>query len=247
MKQLFVGFLLFAGLAVALAVGAAPLSQEIKDARKDAIDEMKEERAELRDEIKEARDEIKDERNEFREARKEAIKEKKCERWQNRIQNRIKRYENKHQLHERVFGNMVDRLKKVSERLKDAGLDTGDLNSYITVLEGKINDLMGEHADFIDQLEQTDEHSCGQSEGEFKNQLGEARRMIPQVRSALDEVRDYYRDVVRPELIELKQQLNDEKDDEEEESSNELKTEDEYSTSVEIVKENIQEGENSQE
>ena len=104
-KQYFVGLLAFVGVAVGIAVFAAPMTQEMRDA-------IKEERAELRQEAKDARDELKEERNEFREAKKEEIKQKRCERWQNRIQTRIKRYENKQQQHQTVFGNMIDRLKK---------------------------------------------------------------------------------------------------------------------------------------
>jgi hypothetical protein len=251
------------GLFLALSSVVMAMTQEERDAQRAEIQAVRDERDQIREELKETRKELVEERNEFRDKVRNEMKEKICERWQNRIRTRLNRYENKKQQHKQIFESLLERLDKMSAKLDDAGLDTSDLEEYISVLEGKVSDLMQVHDDFLGELNLADDQTCGESEGEFKKQLGEARNMIPEVRSALDDVRDYYRDTVRPELIDLKLQLIDEDEDQDkdededndetsikvEDSGNKegkvIKTEDVSSTSIKVIKENIQESNSS--
>ncbi len=171
-----------------------------------------EERAEAKAERIEAHQEKMEERKEAHEEKMEERKEHKCERIENRIRTRLNRYENNQSTHQKVFSRLVERLERLSEVLKSKGRDVETLNSFIAVLKTKVDELDALHADFIAELKETQAQACGDSEGEFRKQLGEARKVIPEVREKISEIREYYRDTIRPEILKLAKQLDNEDD-----------------------------------
>lgn len=208
-KILSTFFFVGGGLVLATSVFAVvPTVEEketIKEERKALREVATEERATIREEIKEERKELREER-----------KERRCERWENRIRTRINRYENNQDQHRRVFNNLVSRIEKLITRFESTEVDVSKLKADLVVFESKITALHSEHDVFMAELQKSQEHACGESEGEFRNQLGEARKMIPEVREKFKEVREYYRDVIRPDILELRKQIGEEGEEENE-------------------------------
>lgn len=210
------GIAAFSVLGLCLSVStASALTAEEREQKKVEREEKREER---KAQIEEKREEHK-ERVEERKEKREEMKEKRCENATKRIQTRVQRYENKQAQHRNVFGKLVTRVETVRDRLKEKGLDTSELTSSIATLKGKVQELEAEHKSFIEGLEATEEYECGSSDGKFREKLGEARKMSVEVRAKLVDVRNYYQTVVRPEIIELREQLEDEDDTETSEAS----------------------------
>lgn len=210
---MFSAILLGSFFAFAVAVGESSTGEE--------REQLKAERAAAREEAKEAREEAREEAKEAREEAKEERKEKRCERIQNRIQNREERYEEKLNRHEMKFDRVADKVESLSERFKDSGLDVSDLEASLATFEGMVNDLRDEQEAFIAALGETENYVCGESEGEFKNQLKEAREMVPGIKEQVAEVRDYYKNTLREEILKLREQIKELREDNNEESDNE--------------------------
>lgn len=181
-----------------------------------------EERLELKAERNEAREEIKEDRAEAMEQRKEnreQVKERRCERTESRIRTRVGRYENKKDQHKRVFDKIILRVETLAERFEESNLDVSQLKADLKIFEGMVADLHEEHDSLIAGLKETQEQACGESEGEYRKQLGEARRMVPEVRAELIKVRDYYRTVIRVDILDLREQITDVSDDDQDETN----------------------------
>lgn len=213
-KTAIIGIAAFAAFGLCFSASAEVMTPEEREAKRVEIkadrDVLKAEREERNEERKELREGIKEERGERKEEREENREERKaerCKRVESRIQTRVGRYENKQEQHRNVFGKVVTRVESIILKLKDKGLDTSKLASDLSTLKEKVKDLENEHEEFIAGLNATESHACGESEGEFKNQLGEARKMSTEVRSKLVEVRTYYQTVVRADILELKNEL----------------------------------------
>lgn len=195
-KIAIIGIATFAMFGVSFLAQAAKLTTAEKDA-------LKAERAELREGMKENKAELK----EGQKGNREQIKEQKCKNVQARIRTRIKRYENKQTQSQNVFGNLVSRVESVNTKLKEKGLDTSKLESDSLMLKEKINELNIEHEKFIAGLESAENNACGESDGEYKKQLGDARKMSTEVRGKLIEVREYYQATIRADILELRDEL----------------------------------------
>jgi hypothetical protein len=152
---------------------------------------------------KENRGEMKEERDETKALRKE----RNCENIEKRVQTRVNRYENKQAQHRNVFGGLSIRTENLVTKFKAEGLDTSKLEAALVVLKEKVGALETEHQTFIDGLKATETIACGESEGKFREKLGEARKMTTEVREGIIEIREHYKNVVRVEILALRDQL----------------------------------------
>ncbi len=164
---------------------------------------MKAQRAEIREDMQAQKDEVKENRKEIQQQKKE----RNCEKIQNRVRTRINRYENKQEQHRNVFGKLAIKGEEISAKFKEKGLDTSALDDALVTLKEKIKNLEIEHQTFIDELEATETVTCGELENQFKEKLGEARKMSTQVRAEIVEIREYYQTVLRGEILKLRDQL----------------------------------------
>ncbi len=198
-----------ATLVVAFGVCFSAQATSLKPTAEE-IEAMRAERNAVRTEMQEQREGLKENRAELREERKEVQqqrKERNCENIQNRVRTRINRYENKQEQHSNVFGKLVTKGEEISAKFQEKGLNTSALDDSLVTLKEKVKTLVTEHQTFIDELEATEVIACGESEGEFRENLGEARKMSTQIRAQLVEIREYYQVVVRDEILKLRAQL----------------------------------------
>ena len=177
--------------------------------------ELREDRKEVRDEIKEEHKEVRDGIKENRKENREQVKARKCEGVESRIRTRVGRYENKKEQHKRVFDKIVSRIETLVEKFEESDLNVSQLKTDLETFKGMVADLHEEHDSLIKGLKETQEQACGESEGEYRKQLGEARRMVPEVRAELTNVRDYYKTVIRVDILDLRKQVADVSDDDE--------------------------------
>jgi len=114
----------------------------------------------------------------------------------------------------------LTRAEALVTKFKAEGLDTSKLDASLIVLREKVGALETAHQTFINGLKETETVACGESEGEFRGKLGEARKMTTEVRNGIVEIREHYKNVVRVEILALRDQLKvtdeaEEKEDEE--------------------------------
>jgi len=145
--------------------------------------------------------------NNLRQAVNNAIE--KCPTIESRIQMKIVNFDNNKIRHLNAYNNLKERLAKVESRLADKGLDTTKLKSYLSVLNSKIDKFTNDYAAYIDKLKETQTFVCGKSKGQFLAKLKEARTALKTVHQDILDIRSYYVNTIKPELQNLKQQIND--------------------------------------
>lgn len=205
------GVATFAVLSICFSAEALakPSAEEMEANRAERLDnraEKPENRGEMQGQgqlSKENRGDMKEEREEMRTMRKE----KNCENIEKRVETRVRRYENKQAQHRNVFGGLLTRMEDLVTRFQTEGLDTSKLEASLQVLREKVGNLETEHQTFIDGLKATEAIACGESEEEFRGKLGEARKMTTEVRNGIVEIREHYKNVVRVEILALRDQL----------------------------------------
>lgn len=215
MKQkVFISMLILSVLGLAGFVFAQEDTTQIGrsdvKARKEA---QLEKREEIKQKIEDKKDSIQ-ERKEERVQNREEKMERVCENIQSRVRTRINRYENSKNAHVKVFSNILNRLNKTVQRFEDMKLDVSKLKADVVVLESKIDKLYTDHDTFISELQTTEDFACGKSEGEFKAKLGEARKIAPEVKGDILDIREYYETTIRQDLLDLRAQIEAASDEE---------------------------------
>lgn len=134
------------------------------------------------------------------------IKERVCQMTEEKIQKRIGRYEDLDADHKVKYLQIVENLKKLADRLAAKGYNTTEIRAAYAGLNDKIISTHGDYGRFVAFLNQTKGYACGKSDGEFKAILLQAREQLRLVEQSRKEVRKYYQEVVKPALMNLKNQ-----------------------------------------
>ncbi|MDP1833727.1 MAG: hypothetical protein U0944_00425 [Candidatus Moranbacteria bacterium] len=194
--------LLFALVAVSLMMSSAAYAEEEIETQKTNGQIRQENREEIRAGKKTA---IEDQKGEQQQKREET-REQRCARIQERIANGSTDADNRKEKHMSVYGNMVDRISKFITRLADDDYDVSKIQADLAVLEEKIQKFSDDYATQVAKIGDTKNLACGQSDGDFKNGLVEARAMMKNVRADAADIREYMLKTVRPDIQALRGQ-----------------------------------------
>lgn len=133
----------------------------------------------------------------------------KCPTIESRIQMKIVNFDNNKIRHLNAYNNLKERLTKVESQLADKGFDTTKLKSYLSVLNSKIEKFANDYAAYIDKLKESQTFVCSKPKSQFLAKLKEARLVLKTVHQDVLDIRSYYVNTIKPELQNLKQQIND--------------------------------------
>lgn len=164
----------------------------------------------IRDEKQQARTE---KRLEFQD-KKEKMDQARCKNLESRITNRVNRYENNRRMLENVYGNMQSRIARLVERLKSAGADTTQLEKDLATLNDKIAKLKTDHETFMSTLVESRSFVCGNSEGEFKGKIDEARKVPEIIKQDRQDIKNFFQTTIKADLQAIRATLADQKDEE---------------------------------
>ncbi|EKE24949.1 MAG: hypothetical protein ACD_5C00347G0006 [uncultured bacterium] len=132
--------------------------------------------------------------------KKEKMVADKCQNIEKKIANRVNRYENNGQMLTKVYGNMKTRLARLSAQLKTSGADTTKLDADLVILSGKIDKLLADQASFMATLKTSQTAVCGSSEGEFKTQLENARKVPELIKQDRTEIKTFFQTTIKEDL-----------------------------------------------
>ncbi len=173
--------------------------QDIQQNRQEIRNQVDQQRNERRDQVDAARDDLRQQRDE--------LQDKGCERVELEIETRMARYDNNQGRNDRRFELLQTRLTKAAAAFAEQGYDTTALESATAELLTKIVQNRAEYATFITMLESAQEYACGESEGQFRQAMEDARMQLREVRQATAEIRNQYQTEVRSALVDLREQL----------------------------------------
>lgn len=106
-----------------------------------------------------------------------------------------------------VYKNITNRLNKLSEKLKEKGIDTTKLNTDITVLQEKIDTFNTDLAEFKQTVSDLSAMDCEADPEGFNAALVAARTARQQVHTDGLDVRVYLNDTIKPLLKTIRAEL----------------------------------------
>jgi hypothetical protein len=134
-----------------------------------------------------------------------------CPMIESRIQIKVGDFDNNKIRHMEAYANMRERLAKVDTKLVEKSIDTSELKSYLVVLDSKIKKFASDYAAYIGSLKESQVAVCGKSRGQFLAELKKAKTALKVVHQDALDIRSYYVSTIKPELQELRRQLNNQK------------------------------------
>jgi len=100
-------------------------------------------------------------------------------------------------------------LQERVEYFKENGLNTSKLEADIATLQELIGEYKTAYADFLTALEEAKSIPCANYEGKFLPELKEAREAWTIVRAKFQAIKDFYLSNIKPDLVELRSQLEE--------------------------------------
>jgi len=114
-----------------------------------------------------------------------------------------------------VYGNLEERLEKLSAKLKEAGLDTTTLDSQLETLSQKIDIFETDLAAYKQAVADLAAMDCEADPEAFKASLEEARTLRLKLHQSSLDIRIYVKETIKPTLAQLREQLKTKSEGEE--------------------------------
>ncbi len=151
-----------------------------------------------------------------REGTAAALKEKRaemganrCEGLEQKIDNRIEEFNNNKARHIEAYTQMVIKITNAIKTLEDKGYDVSKLREDLQTLNTLVMDYKDLFTEFIDLLVEARQYPCGESEGKFKEALQVAFAKLKEVHAKRVEIREFYKNTIRPDIKELREQKSE--------------------------------------
>lgn len=137
----------------------------------------------------------------------EESKEWRCSMITTRIETAIARFDNNKDRHVQTYQEVKQDINDMIVIWKAVGLDTTKLEQDLQTFDQMILDLVSDYSMFVAKLGEAKNFVCGESEGQFKDVLNEARVLMKVVHQDILEIRNFYQTVIRVDLSELESQI----------------------------------------
>lgn len=128
-----------------------------------------------------------------------------CNITKNKVAEKIAHFEGKIVGHNETYTKLKDRLEAKIGEWEDLGYDVTQLNEDYDELEKKIDDFRDDYDVYAKALENLEGASCG-TISEYTEDLGEVKEAMKNVRQGASEIRSFYQTVIRPHIMDLKDQ-----------------------------------------
>ncbi|MCC7197636.1 hypothetical protein IT413_05600 [Candidatus Peregrinibacteria bacterium] len=149
-----------------------------------------------------------------REAVKEKIEEKieaKCEKADVVIEKIIELYTSTRRNHILTLNNFRKKYDELVIKLGTEGYNVSEFKTYSRNLEKKISNYTADLSSFIQALKESQKLACGESNGKYGQVVSNSKELLKKIRTDLQEIKAYYRDTIRPALINLKKEAQENK------------------------------------
>jgi len=160
-------------------------------------------RSDVKDRIEQARKDIKEKLDA---ARKERIKQR-CDKIQTKIADAKKRAEQFRDKHTGIYDRWVERIGNLLARLDKAGADTTQLKADLKTLSEKTATAKEEFNSYVDSIGSVEGVDCTGDPQGFYDALQQARAARGVLLDDLKAVREFARNTIRQDLLNIKDQL----------------------------------------
>lgn len=129
-----------------------------------------------------------------------------CDKITKAIENRINTFEERRNFHIPAYENIKSRLEKMITKLEALGYDLTDIKSDVSTLNNKISKLKSDYTAFLNKLNEIKNYACDHTNSEVKIKLTEARTLLKNIKSSDDDIRNYIKNVIKQDILEIKNQ-----------------------------------------
>lgn len=143
---------------------------------------------------------------EFKGNRQDA-KEEKCKNIESRIEAKLNKYENGNVSVEDAHKRLRERIRNMITRLENNGIDAEKLKTDLATLEQNIEQVAASYGTFVAALKESQTYACGESQGQFRIKLQEAKRLMINVRTERKETRNFVVNTIIPDIKNLREQI----------------------------------------
>lgn len=132
--------------------------------------------------------------------------EARCAKFKEKLETKISNIEEKQANHNNALNNLVSRFETLISRLDSKGYDVGQLKTDLNTLNDKIDNFKDDSNALAEQVKNTKEAVCDDTDTKIKTNLGETRTLVQKVRSDVKEIRTFYKNEIRSDIRELRNQ-----------------------------------------
>ncbi len=133
--------------------------------------------------------------------------ERRGEMLRQRIELLVTRFENNEERHMEAYNRAKEKVKQLLETLQDKGYDVSRLAQDLAAWDAMIVEFAKDYAAFIAELKELEGLAVGQSEGQFRSGLQEARQLLMKVHQDALDIRLFYQKTIRADIQEIKAQV----------------------------------------
>lgn len=143
------------------------------------------------------------------------ITDKNCETVKLRLTNKLEILKKIGERKKAKYESIKTRVQSVIDTAKEQGVDTAKLEEDLVLLAAKVEVYKAEATDLYDMLQKAATADCATEEGraEMRVWLQEARNQLKEVRSAMKDIYTFLRETLKPDLDDVKEQLEALSDD----------------------------------
>ncbi len=123
-----------------------------------------------------------------------------CELITQRISVITTKYDTNKQRHIQRYERIAEKVTELVKKLEAKDIDVAKLKQYLSQIVELKKEFVSEYTQFIDSLKQAQTYVCGNSEGDFKLKVQEAKSHLLKAREASLEIRVIINDQLKPEL-----------------------------------------------
>lgn len=124
--------------------------------------------------------------------------ENRCDRVAFNIDQRIERYNANHEKNRNAYLNIKTVVINLISRLDSLGKNVAEVQLLLVKLDELIVQAADQYTEFINQLNNSKVFACGNSEGQFRNMVGEANSTLSEFRNTVVEINTFIRNELRP-------------------------------------------------
>lgn len=129
-----------------------------------------------------------------------------CDLINSRIDLRINNFNANKETHIQRYQNIKTNVTNLVTYLKSKGYDTSKLETDLATLNTMVVTFGTDYSSFITKLEAAKQFTCGQSDGQFKAKIEEARAQLTIARTQAKDIRVFIVGTIRPDLQALRNQ-----------------------------------------
>ena len=132
-----------------------------------------------------------------------------CDNIAKAMENRISTFEKRQNLHVPAYNNLKSRLDTLVSKLDSRGYDVADLKDEVATLGDKIDKLSDDYDAFLNKLKDIKSYAddCSNyKKADVQTKLTEARALLKIVRNDGSDIRNYFKTVIRPDIVQISKQ-----------------------------------------